>query len=132
MIMSFLTNMFCDELSEKCDDGALSQALLKILSGSRGVFPFCQTFPQIRMFLALPNVRNRPYWYPRFRPTILRAMHQMMTSRPPNLQLLEDFQGELDPDGIHFQIMEGVNYAHSLIDQSSLLVTRPVPEMLIR
>ena len=41
----------------------------------------------------------------------------MMTARPPNLQLLEDFQGGLDSDGVHFQIMDGVNFAHSLVDQ---------------
>ena len=130
--MSFLTNMLCDELNETCDDGAINQALLKILSGDNGIFPFCQSFPAVRLFLALPNVRNRPYWYPKFRPAILRVLHQMMSSRPPNLQLLEDFQGGLDPDGVHFQIMDGVNFAHSLIDQVNELVTKPVPEILIR
>ena len=56
----------------------------------------------------------------------------MMTARPPNLQLLEDFQGGLDSDGVHFQIMDGVNFAHSLVDQVVALVTKPVPEVSIR
>ena len=132
VIMSFLTNMLCDELNEASSDGGLNQALFKILSSQNGVFPFCQSFPNVRMFLALPNVRNRPYWYPKFRPSILRTLHQMMTARPPNLQLLEDFQGGLDSDGVHFQIMDGVNFAHSLVDQVVALVTKPVPEISIR
>ena len=56
----------------------------------------------------------------------------MMTARPPNLQLLEDFQGGLDSDGVHFQIMDGVNFAHSLVDQVVALVTKPVLEISIR
>ena len=130
--MSFMTNMICDELSKTCDDGGINQVLLKILSGANGVFPFCQSFPAVRMFLAVPNIRSRPYWYPKFRPAFLRTLHQMMTTHPPNLQLLEDFQGGLDPDSVHFQIMDGVNFAHSLIDQVNELVTKPVPEVLIR
>ena len=124
--------MICDELSETCDDGGIYQVLLKILSGANGVFPFCQSFPAVRMFLAVPNIRSRPYWYPKFRPALLRTLHQMMTTHPPNLQLLEDFQGGLDPDGVHFQIMDGMNFAHSLIDQVNELVTKPVPKVLIR
>ena len=127
-----MTNMICDELSETCDDGGINQVLLKILSGANGVVPFCQSFPAVRMFLAVPNIRSRPYWYPKFRPAFLRTLHQMMTTHPPNLQLLEDFQGGLDPDSVHFQIMDGVNFAHSLINQVNELVTKPVPEVLIR
>ena len=132
VIMSLLTNIYCDELGDGCDDGTLNQANLKIFSGPQGIFPFCASFPTVRMFLALPNVRERPYWYPKFRPNILRALHQVMISRPPNLQLLEDFQGALDPDGVHFQIMEGVNFAHFLVDQACVLMSQPVPEVTLR
>ena len=132
VIMSLLTNIYCDELGDGCDDGTLNQANLKIFSGPQGIFPFCASFPTVRMFLALPNVREQPYWYPKFRPNILRALHQVMISRPPNLQLLEDFQGALDPDGVHFQIMEGVNFAHFLVDQACVLMSQPVPEVTLR
>ena len=56
----------------------------------------------------------------------------MMTSQPQNLQLLEDFQGDLDADGLHFKIMDGVNFAHYLVDQASILITKPVPEVILR
>ena len=132
VIMSFLTNVYCDELLETCEEGDLNQVNLKIFSGVQGIFPFCQSFPGVRMFLALPNVRNRPHWYPKFRPNILRSLHQVMTSQPQNLQLLEDFQGELDADGVHFKIMDGVNFAHYLVDQASILISKPVPQVVLR
>ena len=41
-----------------------------------------------------------------------------MVGRPVNLQLLEDHPGELDPDGVHFSIMSGVNFVKDLHDQT--------------
>ena len=107
--MSFLTNIYCDELIKTCEEGDLNQVNLKI-----------------------PNIRYRPHWYPKFRPNILRSLHQVMTSQPPNLQLLEDFQGDLDADGLHFKIMDGVNFAHYLVDQACILLSKPVPAVVLR
>ena len=95
-------------------------------------FSFCQSYPALRCFLSPPNVRNRPYWYPRFRPIILRALHHILLSRPNNLQLLEDHQGELDPDGIHFNIMSGTNFVQDLHYQAVQLILQPPPDTSIR
>ena len=110
----------------KGGEGALNQTLMNIFSGSTGVFTFCQSYPAIRFFLSPPNVRNKPTWYPRFRPTILQCLQQIMLGRPLNLQLLEDHPGDLDPDGIHFSIMAGVSFVQDLHDQAlRLLLSAP-------
>ena len=95
VVMSFLTNCLIDGLGEDCSgEGAIVQSLMAIFSGQGGVFAFCQSYPAIRCFISPPNVRNRPHWYPRFRPIILRVLQQIMLGRPLNLQLLEDHPGE--------------------------------------
>ena len=63
---------------------------------------------------------------------ILRALHQIFLSRPQNLQLLEDYPGVLDPDGIHYNIMSGVNFVQDLCDQASQLMLLPAPDPRIR
>ena len=55
-----------------------------------------------------------------------------MLSRPPNLQLLEDHPGELDPDGIHFNIMSGVNFVQDLHDQAVQLALQQTPDVTVR
>ena len=95
VVMSFLTNCLVDSLGEDCSgEGAIVQSLMAIFSGQGGVFAFCQSYPTIRCFISPPNVRNKPHWYPRFRPIILRVLQQIMLGRPLNLQLLEDHPGE--------------------------------------
>ena len=132
--MAFLTNMLVDGLGEDCSGGesTLNQLLLMIFAQTGGVFAFCQTFPALRFFISPPSVRNKPHWYPRFRPIILRALQQVMLSRPPNLQLLEDHPGVLDPDGIHFNIMSGLNYVQDLHDQATQLLLVPPPDTKLR
>lgn len=132
--MSFLTNMLIDGIGENCSggEGALNTTLMQIFTTSGGVFSFCSTYPNLRFFLSPPNIRNRPYWYPRFRPIILRALQHIMLSRPPNLQLLEDHPGELDPDGIHFNIMSGVNFVQDLHDQAVQLALQQPPDVTVR
>lgn len=113
-------------------EGALSQTLTQIFNGQGGIFAFCQTFPAVRFFLAPPNVRNKPAWFPRFRPTMLRMLQEVMTQRPQNIQVLEDHQGDLDPDGIHFSIMGGVLFVQNLHDQAVQLSLVQPPDPVLR
>ena len=69
---------------------------------------------------------------PRFRPVILRALQQVLLTRPSNLQLLEDFSGTLDPDGVHYNILSGMNYVQDLHDQVVQLSQQPPPDPSIR
>ena len=134
MIMSLLTNILVDAIGEECSggEGALNAALTRIFTQAGGVFGFCQAYPGLRFFIAPPSVREKPSWYPQFRPVILRALHQIFLSRPQNLQLLEDYPGVLDPDGIHYNIMSGVNFVQDLCDQASQLMLLPAPDPRIR
>ena len=52
-----------------------------------------------------------------------------MLSRPSNLQLLEDHPGELDPDGIHFNIMSSINFVQDLHDQAIQLALKAPPDV---
>ena len=133
VVMSFLTNCLIDSIGEDCSGGeaALNQTLMNIFMSPGGVFAFCQSYPQLRCFISPPNIRNRPHWYPRFRPIILRALNHILLSRPQNLQLLEDHPGELDPDGVHFNIMSGVNFVQDLHDQSVHLALQAPPDVQI-
>ena len=133
VVMSFLTNCLIDGIGEDCSSGeaALNQTLMNIFMSPGGVFAFCQSYPQLRCFISPPNIRNRPHWYPRFRPIILRALNHILLSRPQNLQLLEDHPGELDPDGVHFNIMSGVNFVQDLHDQSVHLALQAPPDVQI-
>ena len=96
--MAILTNCLIDGIGEECSggEGALNTTLMNIFTSPGGIFAFCQTYPNLRCFISPPNIRNRPHWYPRFRPIILRQLQHIMLSRPPNLQLLEDHPGLLD------------------------------------
>ena len=78
--MSFLTNILVDGLSEDCADGDIQQVLSELLQSEGGVFQFCLSFPNVRMFLAFPNIRLRPSWFGRQRSAIIRALHQFMES----------------------------------------------------
>ena len=133
VVMSFLTNCLIDGIGEDCSGGeaALNQTLMNIFMSPGGVFAFCQSYPQLRCFISPPNIRNRPHWYPRFRPIILRALNHILLSRPQNLQLLEDHPGELNPDGVHFNIMSGVNFVQDLHDQSVHLALQAPPDVQI-
>ena len=131
--MAFLTNMIADGIGEDCSggEGALTQTLLKIFTHTGGIFGFCQSFPALRFFISPPSIRNKPSWYPRFRPIILRSLQQVLQTRPPNLQLLEDHPGVLDPDGVHFNILSGIDYVQNLHDQAVQLslVAPPDPKL---
>ena len=134
MVMSFLTNCLVDGVGEegKGGEAALSQTLMQIFGGSSGVFAFAQSYPTVRFFISPPNVQNKPTWFPRFRPVILQALQQIMSNRPPNLQVLEDKSGELDPDGIHFSLMAGILFVQDLHDQAVQLMLTAMPDPKIR
>ena len=132
VIISFLTNILVDLLNEDCSEGDIQQVLSEVLTGGNRVFNFCTTFPAIRVFLALPNVRLRPQWYSLHRSTILRSFHQFLESAPLNLQVLEDFAGDLDRDQIHFSVLSGIYYVKHLVDRTMELFSLPVPEKRVR
>ena len=55
----------------------------------------------------------------------------LMKSKPPNLQMIEDFSGELDKGGVHYTILSGISYVQFIVDQASELIQKPVPEVEI-
>ena len=132
MILSFLTNLLIDALHEDCADGDIQHALSDLLTGEGGVFQFCASFPEVRMFLAFPNVRLRPSWYARQRTGILQTLHQFLEKSPLNLQLLEDFNGDLGPDQVHFSVLSGMSYVKHLVDRSLELLLHPPPDKFKR
>lgn len=127
-----LTNFICDELNEDSSEGSIEEFFLKVLSGEDGLYAFCCSFPQVRFFLAQPNIRMRPIWYSTARPNILRILHSHLRDKPRNLQLLDDFSGDLDNDRVHFSILAGTNYVHALVDQVSELLLLPLPDPTLR
>ena len=127
VIISFLTNMLVDALPEEATDGDVQQAMSELLVND-GIYGFCLTFPDVRVFLAAPNIRLKPIWYSRLRPTIIRCLHQFLESAPQNLQLLEDFGGDLEPDQVHFMLMSGICYVKHLVDRTVELLALPVPD----
>ena len=132
VIISFLTNCICDDLDEDSAEGSIDQSLTKILTDTNGVFNLCQSFPQVRFFLSPPNLRTKPTWYPRLRPLVLRVLHQFMLSCPPNLMMLDDFCGDLDPDCVHFTLLAGINFVQSMVDQVESLLAKPPSNPVIR
>ena len=132
VILSYLTNLLVDGLDEDANEGSLNQFFLELFTHAEGLFVFCQSFPMVRVFLAPPNVRNRPVWYSRLRPTVIRVIHQFMQTRPPNLQQLDDFSGDLEKDGIHYSIFSGINFVKSMVDQAMTLVKFQPPDPSIR
>ena len=132
VIMLFLTNIIADTLDEDSNEASLNQLFIELFTQADGLFGFCQSFPAIRVFISPPNVRLKPTWYSRLRPTIIRVFHQFLLTRPNNLQILEDFSGDLEPDGIHYSILAGINFVKSLVDQASVLIKSPVPDSTIK
>ena len=132
MILSVLTNFLCDELDEDSNEGSIDQCLVKCLTSSDGIFTFCTGFPQVRFFLSPPNLRTKPTWFPRLRPLILRLLHHYLSNSPPNLLLLDDFCGDLDPDCVHFTILAGVNFVHFMVDQAAELLAKPPTDAVAR
>ena len=128
VILSFLTNIIVDTLSEDSNEASLNQLFIELFTQTNGLFSFCSTFPTVRVFLAPPNVRLRPNWYSRLRPTIIRVLHQFLQTRPPNLQLLEDYSGDLEKDGIHYNILAGINFVKGLADQVIELMKSAPPD----
>ena len=63
---------------------------------------------------------------------MLRMLQEVMTQRPQNIQVLEDHQGDLDPDGIHFSIMGGVLFVQNLHDQAVQLSLVQPPDPVLR
>ena len=128
VIASFLTNLLVDGLGEDSDAADLDVLLDQLLLADGGFFPFCDSYPNIRFFLCYTNVRLRPSWFARFRPTIIRSLDTIMKTKPKNLQMIDDFNGHLEKDGIHFSILCGISYVQFIVDQALELIKQPVPE----
>ena len=132
VVISYLTNIIVDTLGEDSNEGCLNQFFIDLFTQGDGLFGFCTSFPTVRIFLAPPNVRLRPMWYSRLRPTIVRVLHRFLQTRPPNLQILEDFSGDLEKDGVHYSILSGVNFVKSLADQAIELSRVAPPDPSVR
>lgn len=130
--MSFLTNLIVDQLCETSKEGDVQQLLSEILVIDGGVFTFCNTFPGVRMFIAPPNVRMMPTWYPRTRPIVLRVFHQFLQTGPINLQGIEDFSGDFEPDQIHYTALSGIYFVQHLADRVCALLEQPRPTKPVR
>lgn len=125
--MSCVTNHICDELRDGQNDrsAGLNQLLQEFLHGQEGIFNVCALLPDVTFFLAPPNIRNSPSWYPGIRREALRAIEAEVGVGPANFFLLPDFEGTLEPDGIHFTILDGIRYAKHLVDEASRILARP-------
>ena len=132
VILSYLTNILVDSLGEDSNEGDLNQIFLELFTHNDGLFSFCQSFPTVRVFLSPPNVRLKPTWFSRLRPSIIRVLHRFLQSRPPNLQILDDFAGDVDKDGIHYSILSGINFVKSITDQAVELVKTACPDPSVR
>lgn len=82
--------------------------------------------PDVQFFLAPPNIRNVPSWYPPYRKTILHAFQCEVLQGPNNLHLLDDFLGDLEPDGYHFNLISGMSYVKALVDQVTQILAKPI------
>ena len=102
------------------------------LGPTRGSLQFLSVISDGSDVFIPPSLRVKPSWYPRFRPVILQTMLQLLGSRPSNLQILQDFSSDLEPDGIHFSIMGGVTFVQDLHDQSLALMSQPPPDIVLR
>ena len=130
--MSILTNFLVDDLEEESSEGGINQSFDNSLTGSHGIYAFCRSFHQVRFFLCPPNVRMKPSWYPKLRPCILRVLHHYLADRPGNLVLLDDYNGDLEPDAVHFTLMSGINFVQSMVDQASELIAKPPTDFVVR
>ena len=124
VIMLFLTNIIADTLDEDSNEASLNQLFIELFTQADGLFGSCQSFPAIRVFISPPNVRLKPTWYSRLRPTIIRVFHQFLLTRPNNLQILEDFSGDLSLMAFTIQFLPGLisSKASSIRHQFSLRV----------
>ena len=91
IILSVLTNILIDHLTENATDGDLQQLFSELFVNDGGIYNFCSTFPDLRIFISPPNVRLTPTWYSRLRSSIVRTFHQFLEAGPPNLQAIEVF-----------------------------------------
>ena len=132
VILSYLTNILVDSLGEDSNEGDLNQIFLELFTHNDGLFSFCQSFPTVRVFLSPPNVRLKPTWFSWLRPSIIRVLHRFLQSRPPNLQILDDFAGDVDKDGVHYSILSGINFVKSITDQAVELVKTACPDPSVR
>ena len=132
VILSFLTNIICDHLHEDSSDGDLQQLFSELFTNDGGIFTFCLSFPTVRVFLAPPNVRMKPAWYSRMRPSIIRTFHQFLQSGPATLQGIEDFSGDFERDQVHYTILSGIYFVQHLADRVSAMLVEPVPSKSIR
>ena len=78
VILSYLTNILVDSLGEDSNEGDLNQIFLELFTHNDGLFSFCQSFPTVRVFLSPPNVRLKPTWFSRLRPSIIRVLHRFL------------------------------------------------------
>ena len=81
----------------------------------------------VGVWAAPANPKTNSKWQ-----NLSQEIQQILKDRPPNLQLLEDHAGVLDPDGIHFNIMSGINYVQDLHDQAVQLSLMPPPDPKLR
>ena len=132
IILSYLTNVIVSSLGEDSNEGCLNQLFLELFSQNDGLFAFCQSYPQVRIFLAHPNIRLQPSWYSRLRPVIIRVMHRFLQTKPPNLQILDDYSGDLEKDGVHYSILSGINFVKSLVDQAMELFRSEAPDPSVK
>ena len=132
VILSYLTNILVDSLGEDSNEGDLNQIFLELFTHNDSLFSFCQSFPTVRVFLSPPNVRLKPTWFSWLRPSIIRVLHRFLQSRPPNLQILDDFAGDVDKDGVHYSILSGINFVKSITDQAVELVKTACPDPSVR
>ena len=100
--MAFLTNMIVDGIGEDC-------------SGGEG--PLTQTL--LKIFSHTGGIFEFCQTFPALRFFI----------SPPSVR---NKPGVLDPDGIHFNIMSGINYVQDLHDQAVQLSLMPPPDPKLR
>ena len=127
VIFSCFTNLVKDTLGETASEAALSQLMIELFEDGQheGLFKTFSSFKDVEFFIALPNHRTRPTWYPGFRPTVIRHFIEMVRKGPENLRLIDDLPYELDPDQVHFTILGGIAYIKHLIDESTRLFSKP-------
>ena len=51
-----------------------------------------------------------------------------MKNKPGNLQMVSDFPGDLEKDGIHFTILSGISYVQFIVDQAAEMASKPIPK----
>ena len=54
-----------------------------------------------------------------------------MKQKPANLQMIDDFGGDLEKDGVHYTILSGISFVQFIVDQATELIKVPVPQVCI-